>query len=750
MVSITDFRGGYNDTKYSLNIADNEFSEFSNVDPLKNGGFKIRNGTKNVNNEAFPGKVTQIIEWKLKDGTTKTIVISGRKMYVLSSVFGSYKCVKYNNEELTLNRDTVSYVFFKDNFYFTDGKTMYKWSDGTYYLHNLSMTEPYSFKRGDIIKITATEKETGFGSANLSDVRQPFSKKISYVIRYEKDSFNKTETYDYQEFDIQASIYNEDDNGLYSLQTKEVSYTQELTGSFTTEYIEIDGYDYSYIKIFIGNKNEIVPTHKISSGIHDLKTFDIRVQYIYIASSGIVQSEKFTAVKLSPDYVKKATVNDYYIFENDVDNFYPHNYNYETNKRFYGNSASLKKIENIEEYEFNIQTVEVPFDIMSCEYFSYHPQSFRFFASGNPYDPCACYYSGLNDFESWETATDEDTVVNVIYPRYNYGPVTGLIATGNYMLTCYKNGFSSVIGYNPDEYVFANLSVPVGVASTKTLCIIPSGLVFFADNSIYLMSNSLIGTDYVKIPSQSELVNISKNKCENILKDSSNHVGKYFDNKYYLYFLDKNSTPKILVYDFDLGSFSLYEDIEANCLMVKENNSLYGGNGKYVLDMFSDGVSTDFYDEIYRPIKFCVKSKLFDFSQNYGRFKLEKIYITTNYVDYSLSNDKTNIYLTLKNEYKEEKSETNTRFEGGNLWTNSLQNSLWTCNDEYVSYLLDTNILFHRISFCLDNKEKCNLKEPFVVYSISFEFSECQKALPMYKNDVRKINKDINLNYERR
>lgn len=746
MINITDFTGGYNDSEFSLDIKDNEFSQFSNVDIMKNGGFKVRNGTKKVNTEAFSGNVTQVIDWRLKDGTTKTVVVADKKMYVLSSVFGDYKCVKFNNEELTLKRDTVAYMFFKDDFYFTDGNTMYKWSDSVNYLHNLSMTEPYSFKKGDVIKITASEKETGYGSAYLTDVRQPFVKnleRIFYAWKYTYDSSKNWCEY-INIGNIKASLYNEEDKGLYSLYNKETVYSESVNAKYDKGcYITFDKSDYSKLNIDVEGYSQIIPAYKYSIGITDTELTEIKVY------RGIETKANFEyfydLVRLIPSYVKKATVNDYYIFGSDCDNFYPHNYGYENNTAYYGSTANLTKLESTDDFEFNIKTIDVPFDIKSCEYFAYHPQSFRFFAGGNQYDPCAVYYSNLNDFETWETSSDEETIVNTLYPRYNYGGVTGLISTGNNLLIAYKNGFSSVLGTNPDEYIFYNLSVPVGVSSPNSVCIIPNGLMFYSNGGIYAMANSLISTDYVKMPSQSELADISENKCKNILKDSQNHKGVYFNNKYYLYFTDKDSSAKILVYDFSFNSFSLYENIELSCMIVKENNYLYGGSGKYVLNLFSNGVNSDFKDESDVAIKFNVKSKLFDFSQSYLKFKLEKVYLTTNYIDGS---EDTNVFIGLKNEYEETKADKS--IEGGELWKNSLQNSLWSSNDEYVTFCFDVNILFHRLGLLIDNEEKGSYKKPFCVYGISFEFSQCQKNLPMYKNDVRKINKDINLNYERR
>ena len=43
-----DFSGGYNDTVHNLNLRDNEYSEFYNVEPMVNGGFRVRNGTRQM------------------------------------------------------------------------------------------------------------------------------------------------------------------------------------------------------------------------------------------------------------------------------------------------------------------------------------------------------------------------------------------------------------------------------------------------------------------------------------------------------------------------------------------------------------------------------------------------------------------------------------------------------------------------------------------------------------------------------
>jgi len=456
MFKVNDFRGGYSDNALNLNMPDNVFCEFTNVDFIENGGFKVRNGCKRINNEAFPGNVTQIIEWRLKSGVTKTIIIADKTMYVLSSVHGTYEPVQYNGENLVLKSDTVAYTFFKDFFYFTDGSKMYKWSDEVYYLHNLSVKNPYSFKKGDVIKLTISKKESILKSENygiLVDVRNNFPQKIRYPSSYtaSDDSLN------YREYtNIKCKYVS--DNNIYSIKSE---CERKENGAWTVNY---NSYNFDILTNGVGYVSAPY-YYTVTEDFADVNNPLPEYERI-ILNWNEFGTHNPTEFNLIPTFLKVGTVDKYYQFQYDVDNFYPHNFNYDRMEQYYEkftytkNDSEERNTTDIfsdllteivsDNNEFNISAIDVPADILNCKYFSYHPMSFRFFASGNDFDPTAVYYSELQDFEKWqskETEESTDLILNKFYPRYNFGPVKGLITADNYVVGCYKDGFTTISGY---------------------------------------------------------------------------------------------------------------------------------------------------------------------------------------------------------------------------------------------------------------------------------------------------------------
>ncbi len=757
MFKINDFRGGYCDNKLNLNMPDNTFPEFTNVDFIDNGGFKIRNGSKKINNEAYPDNVTQIIEWRLKSGVTKTVVVADKTMYVLSSVHGTYEPVKYNGENLVLKSDTVAYTFFKDYFYFTDGNKMYRWSDEVYYLHNLSVKNPYSFKKGDVIKLTVSKKESIFKGDEdtlLVDIRNNFPQKIRYLGTY----LVSDNSYHYREFTNIKYKYVADDkicglraegevikNGFLNCEIKDSSFVS----SYASVKTEAPFY-YNITENFI-NDSVPVPENEI-------------IEFVF----NDFGNRKDTEIKIKPSFFEIGTVDKYYIFNFNVDNFYPHNFNYNNSIQYFDEFVCTDENGNVvngsllseftdESVRYHIETIDVPADVLNCKFFTYHPMSFRFFASGNEYDPTAVYYSELQDFEKWqskETEESTDLILNKFYPRYNFGPVKGLITADNYVVGCYKDGFTTISGDVPEEYIFRNLSVPFGVESTASITLIPNGIVFYSNGYIYYMSNSLLGSDYVKVPSQAELYSLSENKVDNVLNNSTGHKAVYFKNKYYLYFIDEKNEAHILVYNFSTASFLHYKNLDIQCFIVKDNLKLYGGSGKYVVSLFENGCHTDFVDGAEIQIKFKVKSKFYDLSNDFSIYVLRKLYLTTNCLDFTGIESNPDISISLRNDYivsttenAVEIPENPSRIHGSELWKNSIFNCVWCTNPDFNISLYDVSVPFSRIGFEISNSESSYFPLEFCVYDVSMDFVKGQnKNSHSYNNQ----KDDYILNYERR
>ncbi len=745
-----DFSGGYNDTVHNLNLKENEFSEFYNVTPLPNGGFRVRNGTKQLNQVAFPGEITQLIEWKLRNGATKTLVISGRRMYEFSSVLGEWSVIKYNNAELELASDTVAYTFFRDFFYFTDGETMYQWDDTIFYLSNLDEYE-HRFKAGDIIKLTVSKQESLFRGDEgiIMDVRNRMRSKISYPYRayLDKNEYVNKDAYQvkYKFVNIPAGKYEID----------ETSDDNEENGIYALRYSGFSGGFYGNLAkdgIFYDIRREQQPFYgNFSYGEKD-RLNDGSQSYIYLqeyADGFSKQHEMYGDVR----FEHIGNVGEYYRFNVDVEDFYPHNFNYITHEKYL--SANGVVYENVftklDETEIlpNIKAVvEIPKEILACQYFCFYGKRQRFLASGNPEDPTAVYVSQIGTFEKWD-----DTIT--IYPDYNLGVVTGLRNMNGDILICFENGFTYLdsellIAEGSEalvEYIPRISSVPIGCSAGNTLCTVPEGIVFYHNENIFLAAFSLFGKNYVKMPSQNEFVCLSRNKCENILKGSTKHRAIYHDHKYYLYFLDAETKDRILIYDFREGHFLLYGDVPISGFISKDKgNHLIVSSGKYVLSAFQEGVYTDSVGGTSTAISFSVRSKFFDLGYDYRRLDLKRLYLVMNSYQFGDAVPVTNeterqgeIQFSLIGDCQNQEILNNMK--DGVLWKNAKWGDKYAWNNEFVIHAFNLNFTTNRIGFSIFNTENTKLNAPLIFFNVSLVYSKLSEDVTKYQDEL--LNQSI-------
>ncbi|MBP3447736.1 MAG: hypothetical protein J6K51_01800 [Clostridia bacterium] len=739
-----DFSGGYNDTVHNLNLRDNEYSEFYNVEPMVNGGFRVRNGTRQMNQVAFPGEIMQIIEWKLRSGVTKTIVVSDRKLYEYSSVLDEWKPVVYNGAVLQLERDTIAYAFIGNLFYFTDGERMYSWKDNIYYLSNLDEYE-HRFNQGDIIKLTVSTQESLFRNRAgvLMDVRNQMRHKFSYV--------HYNEFYDrmnhYRLTDVNRIKYKFVDNPtegeeavrkIYALK-----YSQEKVNN--NQWDESDG-------MFSDMTGQSYPWHGNFEFGDGENINDGRESYVYWhdrdTTPGAGNWFEHRDMYAKSYFEQVGNVGEYYQFTADVADFYPHNFNYITKEKYFGNSAVKfeNQIVQIEESKIGQQITEVtdiPTKILSCSYFCFYGKRQRFFAGGNPNDPTAVYVSKLGSFTEW----DEEVT---IYPESNLGSVTGILSMGDDILVAYENGFCyvdselSVINGSEAvvEYIPRMSSVPGGVAAGKSLCEVPQGIIFYYGENIYLASYSLFGKNYVKMPSQNEFVCLSKNKCEKVLQGSTNHKGIYHNHRYYLSFSDIDGKDKILIYDFSEEYFLLYGDVPVNSFISKEKgNQLIIAAGKYLISAFEEGAYSDFINGAEIPIQFSVKSKFFDIGYDYRRLQLNRMYLVMNPYQKNISDkieETSLLQVRLRGDLRSQ--EIGDNLKDGILWENSTWGDRYAWNDDFVIHTFNLNFLSNRIGFSIGNSENMRLDGPLIFFMITLDYdklSEDQTKLqdePMLKS----------------
>jgi hypothetical protein len=644
-VDFADFSGGFNDTVQAVSLADNEWADFLNMDALPGGGCRVRGGCKAVNNAAFPDGVTQMVEWNLKDGSTKTIVVAGRLVYEFSSVTGEQSIVSGSSgEALVLSRDTFSYTFFKDEMYFTDGVTFWKWSDKIYNLHTLDSGTGLSFKAGDIIRLTATKDDSVFRGdedVNICDVRNVMPGSYTYPYRLNNaDGLNtktvkniKKKFVNFPAGGTEDLVGSKDYNvpgGIYALKCRNFSWSYVNGSNFVTTPPCGVAFHRGMGSTHAEGWPEYPFTGPVSVGadtkLSNLPDLEVTLEY----------KQSYCYCYAVTDFEQYGVLNDCYKFTADVNNFYPHNWNWikgESSISIGSNAVTGPVSEGDMSIRVN-KVAGIPDYILKCKYFVYNPKAFRFFASGNPDNPTSIYYSNFNAFENIE----EDGVfnwseVNVLYPRFNFGALTGLYYVGDSILVCYEKGFCSVGGSEPDEFVFRNFDLPVGVSGNGTFSFTPNGAIFYSVGKLWYFSLTLLDNNYVKVAGQNEFLEISRNKCGNILKGSSGHIGVYRDGRYYLYFVSASGDARILVYDIYDGHFNLYGGFNILCFLAKFDGRLFAGDGGgYILDCFDYAYLNDFdkFNPGGKTVEFRLKSKLFDFSAFIKTNVLNNFYLNCN------------------------------------------------------------------------------------------------------------------------
>jgi hypothetical protein len=685
---IRDFSGGFNDTVNPINLKDNEYCELKNLDNLYGGGVSVRNGTKKINTNAFPANIEQIIEWPLKTGVTKTIVVSNYKIYEFNSASGEYfLCTLQNGNALTLQSNTISYSFFKDYFYFTDGFQFYKWSDEYFYRTKNNQTIPLNSK----VKVNISLDDYKRSSLPNGVTNKTGAMINDFVGTEDITTQNVRDGFGLPMGTVSLGLIVDNINYLYSLHCTD-SYS--LNYSYLGIPFRFDSFtkENKIIKTpYAGNIN-----YKLRNGI-----------YINVYNNVIQHNAN-----------KIAEVGKTYKFKWDGSN-QTTTLNLHTNllntNQFELLADNYTDITAISIYGVTAGTGTLNDNIRKCKYFVYHPQSFRFFASGNPDDPTAVYYSEVNSMELWLNTS-------VFYPRFNLGLVNDLIIVGDSVIACYYKGFTSISGTSITDFIYKNISVPFGIDNSNTLELVPSGIIFYTNEKLYLLSSTLFDSNYVKIPGNQEYSEISKNRVENILKGSSGHYGVYHNDKYYLSF-QKNNENFMLVYDFYKNHFLIYSGIAFKCLLSKQSNKLIGASGVNILELYSNDLIGDYVDGETVATTFHLKSKIFDFSEEYKKSILSKFFIT-----FFTSNKDTSIFNDIKivfygdGEIKEEIYELKE----------DINNSL-----SYTISQFFTNYSFNKFQFEIISNN-LNLLEKIIFYDFGMDLNVTSENANNYSNNKKR------------
>lgn len=262
--------------------------------------------------------------------------------------------------------------------------------------------------------------------------------------------------------------------------------------------------------------------------------------------------------------------------------------------------------------------------IKKCTMFAFHSKSLRVFASGNPDDPSAIYFSEPNDANYFKATS-------VLYPAHNnLGKVTCLVDVMSNMLVGYEDGWYQFTGISIETNAeWKMLPMPYGCISTRSVVLTPYSITFLSKDGIYTMSVNVVNTDSVIVVSDRMIINQTKDKMENMVKSIINPQDTHailYDNFYLLHYKDLKGSKTVKL-DLDKRSFQIMDGYEIYDYTVTSKNELLYACDNYLLKVGGDS-DIDVTTGNVKAIHMEVATKPYDFGENVSRKYLTFLYLT--------------------------------------------------------------------------------------------------------------------------
>lgn len=218
-------------------------------------------------------------------------------------------------------------------------------------------------------------------------------------------------------------------------------------------------------------------------------------------------------------------------------------------------------------------------NIKKCKYFTRHMKSNRFFAAGNPDEPSALYYSEMlepNNFKGY----------SVVYPTTNDGAIIGLETLNDMLLVFFKNSIWVWRGIDPQrDAVWDKLPLKHGTYNKNSIALTSNTLTFVDLDNIYSLS------------SMNSTNNITENKISNVIKSVYNkeNIMTMFvskDNKYFLAYSETSgANDKLLMGDWNIGAFSVWDNLDCNDIEYTLDGNLYLSHGDTIYRLTEDYIN---------------------------------------------------------------------------------------------------------------------------------------------------------------
>lgn len=225
--------------------------------------------------------------------------------------------------------------------------------------------------------------------------------------------------------------------------------------------------------------------------------------------------------------------------------------------------------------------------------------------AGNSADKSALYFSEPNNPNIVKPTS-------VMYPATDDGPITGLATFVDAVVVFFNRSIWVWRGIDPEiDAIWQKIPVSVGTSSPHTITQITQLLTYAGSGGIYGISPAAIGQSVDMRLGNNYIADLTANKVTQIIKSITNqdNIVSAYDpktNKHFLAYCDDGTgvNNKILVLDETLGSFAIWEGIQANDIYCRANGDVLIASNNYVLKLSEGYSDIDINTGQLKPIKF--------------------------------------------------------------------------------------------------------------------------------------------------
>jgi len=353
--------------------------------------------------------------------------------------------------------------------------------------------------------------------------------------------------------------------------------------------------------------------------------------------------------------------------------------------------------------------------IKKCKYFVLHQKSLRVFASGNPDNPTALYFS-----EPGQMGYFKGT--NVVFPTNSEGEVTAIVPLLSDVLISYNNSWWHWRGIDPKtDAIWEKLPIPYGAISNDSVVLTPYSITYLGRNGVYTLHASGINQDIVMVQNKSTINNLAENRIENLIKNIKNiksSCGVFHDNRYMLAYSDEaDKNNKVLVFDFGIGGFTVYEGWQVNSWCSCASGDLLFASKNYMLKQDEVYTDIDVTTGDKKPIRLKVRTKNYNLGLSLNSKFLQRLFIMLKQSE----KIKSSMKLTVIGDYKRIEIpmlDLSDSLIYGRPWGKK-----WGYADFVQKYIL-INQIATRFQIIIENN---NIDDPITVYGLGFDIKPLKR-----------------------